>query len=246
MQQDRGIRIVSRTPPGGFGRAVRAGVEAATGDVIVIYMADLSDDPQDVVGYYRKIEEGYDGVAGARCIRVSKVKNYPNFKLIVNRIVNRCIQLMFFMPFNDVTNAFKAYRAEVIRDCGPYRASHFNITIEMSLSAVIRKYNIAQIPISWYGRTWGSSNLRLSVMGRKYLCTLLMIFFQKLLIKDDLLAERLAQTAKDRRKFGYLEERIVALEDMYDTLAAAIPTDNVEPTAGQEAAEDTNTVNTPR
>ena len=38
----------------------------------------------------------------------------------VNRIVNRCIQLMFWTRFNDLTNAFKAYRTAVIRDCGPY------------------------------------------------------------------------------------------------------------------------------
>src|SRR5262245_36147123 len=60
MERDPAIRIVRRTPPGGFGRAVRSGLEAVTGDVVVIYMADLSDDPRDVVAYYRKIQEGYD------------------------------------------------------------------------------------------------------------------------------------------------------------------------------------------
>src|SRR6516225_4534622 len=67
----------------------------------------------------------------------------------------------------------------VNRDCGPYRARHFNLTLEMSLEALIRDYHIAQIPIRWYGRTWGSSNLRLGEMGRRYLSTVLMMFFQR-------------------------------------------------------------------
>jgi len=246
IDADDGVRIVNRLPPGGFGRAVRAGIEAATGDVIVIYMADLSDNPEDVVAYYRKIEEGYDCVFGSRFTKGSVVQNYPKFKLIVNRIINRCIQLMFFMPFNDVTNAFKAYRAEVIHDCGPYRASHFNITIEMSLSAVIRKYNIAQIPISWHGRTWGSSNLSLSVMGRKYLCTLLMMFFQRLLIKDDLMAERMAKIAKDRRHVRQLEDRVEALENKYEELAPAIQVDGPSQVANHTALEETDPINIPR
>ena len=118
-------------------------------------MADLSDDPEDVVTYYRKILEGYDCVFGSRFIKGSKVKHYPKLKLVVNRIVNRCIQVMFWTRFNDLTNAFKAYRTEVIRDCGPYQASHFNLTLEMSLGALIRNYNIVQVPNSWYGPDLG-------------------------------------------------------------------------------------------
>lgn len=189
---DPGVRLVQRTAPSGFGRAVRSGLEQIRGDVAVIYMADLSDDPEDAVAYYRKIQEGYDCVFGSRFIRGSRVQDYPWVKLVVNRIVNNATRLLFLTHFNDLTNAFKAYRTSVIRECGPYRSSHFNITLEMSLSALIRKYHVAQIPIRWYGRTWGSSKLKLREMGRKYLCTVLMMFFQKMLIGDDLLAERLA------------------------------------------------------
>jgi dolichol-phosphate mannosyltransferase len=212
MKGDPAIKVVRRTPPSGFGRAIRSGLEAVTGDVVVIYMADLSDDPEDVVAYYRKIGEGYDCVFGSRFIKGSEVVKYPRLKLIVNRIVNKCIQAMFWTRFNDLTNAFKAYRTAVIRNCGPYQASHFNITIEMSLGALIRGYHIAQVPIKWYGRTWGSSNLRLRQMGRRYLSTLLMLFFQRVLISDDLLAERLASNLAYHRSIDELDERLGRLE----------------------------------
>lgn len=196
QSQNSNIQVVRRSPPGGFGRAIRSGIDAVTGDVVVIYMADCSDDPKDVIVYYNKIQEGYDCVFGSRFVRGSKVSNYPRMKLFFNRVVNKCVQFMFWTKFNDLTNAFKAYRTDVIKACGPYTACHFNITIEMSLGALARKYHIVQVPISWYGRTWGSSKLKLKEMGRRYLSTLMMIFFQRILISDDLLAERLAKTTE--------------------------------------------------
>jgi dolichol-phosphate mannosyltransferase len=165
------------------------------------------------VRYYRKIEEGYDCVFGSRFITGSHVVEYPIVKLVVNRIVNKLMQWFFWCPFNDLTNAFKAYRTAVARECGPYRASHFNITIEMSLSAIIRKYNIAQVPISWTGRTWGSSNLRLGEMGRRYLATLLKVVAEKVLIADDLIVERLAASANRESHLIQQERRLATLED---------------------------------
>jgi dolichol-phosphate mannosyltransferase len=217
MAVDSAVRIVNRAPPGGFGRAIRSGMEVVRGDIVIVYMADLSDSPVDVVAYYRKIREGYDCVFGSRFIKGSVIQDYPPVKLFFNRVVNRCIQFMFWCRFNDLTNAFKAYRTAVIRDCGPYRACHFNLTLEMSLGALIRDYNIAQIPIHWYGRTWGSSNLKLGEMGRRYLSTLLMMFFQRYLIVDDLLADRLASNAAYHYQLQDLEQRITSLEARLDS-----------------------------
>lgn len=183
------VFLVDNVPPRGFGRAVRTGLKHFSGDVVALVMADRSDDPQDIVRCYRKLLEGYDAVFGSRFRRGSQVLHYPTYKLVVNRIVNRMLQVLFLTPFNDLTNAFKMYHRSVIEGIGPLQACHFNITIELSLSTVIRKYRIAEIPIHWYGRTAGVSNLRLGEMGRKYLATLLKIWFERLLIADDIIAE---------------------------------------------------------
>jgi dolichol-phosphate mannosyltransferase len=184
------IVLVNRRKPRGFGRAIRSGLKHASGDIIVPFMADLSDDPLDVIGYYRKIENGYDCVFGSRFTRQSKLSGYPKLKLVINRLVNRFLQVLFVTGHNDLTNAFKAYRSNVIKDIMPLQACHFNITIELSLSALIRKYKIASMPVNWNGRTWGSSNLRLREMGRRYLATLLKIWFERMLIIDDLMADK--------------------------------------------------------
>ena len=194
---DPRVRIVTRELPRGFGRAVRTGLKELSGEVVVIAMADQSDDPEDIIRYYQTINDGYDCVFGSRFIAGAKVVDYPIIKRLFNRLTNKLIQLMFWTHFNDLTNAFKAYRREVIDHCGPFYASHFNITIEMSLSALIRKYRIAQIPINWYGRTWGSSKLRLGQMGRRYLCVLLKLFFERILIADDIIADREAAEKKN-------------------------------------------------
>ncbi len=212
MAEDPCVRTLDRTPPAGFGRAIRSGLEMVEGDVVAIYMADQSDRPSDLIACYRKIEEGYDCVFGSRFIRGSKVVKYPPVKLVFNRIVNKCIQWMFWCGFNDLTNAFKVYRTEVVRECGPYRASHFNITIEMSLSALARRYSITQIPIEWHGRTWGSSNLRLNEMGRRYLDVLLKVWFERMLISDDIMAERIAHQARRAPVLSELATRVTELE----------------------------------
>lgn len=212
MDKDENVRTVNRRPPRGFGRAVRSGLEVITGDAVIICMADSSDDPKDVAKYYKKLEEGYDCVFGSRFIKNSKIEKYPVIKLIVNRIVNKSIQWMFWCKFNDLTNVFKAYKVDVIRSCGPYRGCHFNITLELSLNALVRKYSIAQIPINWYGRTRGSSNFSLKQMGRRYLATLIKIYAEKILISDDLEAEKLAHSRQYAINTNEILSRIEKLE----------------------------------
>ena len=193
------IKLVNRTPPGGFGRAIRTGLENFSGEYVVIVMADLSDDPEDIAKYYYKLKEGYDCVFGSRFQKESKVIDYPIVKLYINRIVNKMIQLLFWTAHNDLTNAFKGYRYDVVQTILPLRAAHFNITIEMSLSTLIRQYKIASVPIHWYGRKWGQSNLKLRAMGRRYLATLIKIWFERILILDDLLAEKSVVKPEDEK-----------------------------------------------
>ncbi len=216
MNGDSRIRTVNRRPPGGFGRAVRSGLSAVRGDVVVICMADSSDVPEDVIRYYRMIQSGYDCVFGSRFVRGSVCKNYPLGKLVVNRIVNKALQLLFRCQFNDLTNSFKAYRARVLRELGTLQACHFNLTIELSLSALNRGYKIAQIPIQWHGRTWGTSNLKLREMGRRYLATLVKMYAERTLILDDTLADLNALRVSQADVVNAMAEDRAPLSDTAD------------------------------
>lgn len=177
------VNAIKRQPPLGFGRAVRDGLEAATGDAVSVVMGDMSDDPKDIICYFRKIEEGSDCVFGSRFMKGSIVRDYPPLKLFINRLANNFIRLLFLRRENDITNAFKIYRKEVIDSCKPFVSQYFNITVEIPLKAINRGFKIAQIPINWYGRKSGVSKLKIRQMGRKYLFTLLYVWLEGILLR---------------------------------------------------------------
>ncbi len=181
----RSVRLAHNPPPNGFGRAVRAGLDHCTGDVIAVLMADGSDSADDLVRYFRKIEEGYDCVFGSRFIKGSQVIDYPIHKLILNRAANTFIRLLFGFRFNDITNAFKCYRREVIDGMLPLIAPHFNLTVEMPLKAIVRGYSYAVVPISWSNRKSGVSKLKIKEMGSRYLFIVLYLWLEKHLTRGD-------------------------------------------------------------
>ncbi|HEV2723892.1 MAG TPA: glycosyltransferase family 2 protein [Thermoleophilaceae bacterium] len=169
----------------GFGFAVRAGLDRFEGDAVAIYMADGSDDPEDLVGYHRLLLEGYDCAFGSRFMPGSKVTGYPRLKLVLNRLVNRGIQSLFRHGYNDTTNAFKAYHRDVIENIRPLLANHFNLTVELPLKAMVRGFSYAVVPISWRGRSEGESKLSLQEMGSRYLFIVLYVFLEHHLSKGD-------------------------------------------------------------
>ena len=127
------LRPVQNTGDHGFGRAVSFGLEQARGDAMVVMMADESDDCRDVVRYWQVLNEGWDAVFGSRFVRGAGVVDYPLHKLILNRMANLFLRVIFHAPLNDFTNAFKAYRRKVIEGCRPFLSPHFNLTIEIPL-----------------------------------------------------------------------------------------------------------------
>jgi dolichol-phosphate mannosyltransferase len=169
----------------GFGFAVRAGLEAFEGDAVAIVMADGSDSPEDLVAYQHLLEEGYECAFGSRFVHGSSVIDYPPQKLIMNRIVNWGIRALFRHGYNDTTNAFKAYRREVIENVKPFLSHHFNLTVELPLKAVVRGYSYGVVPISWTNRKAGTSKLKLNEMGSRYLFIVLYVFLEHHLSRGD-------------------------------------------------------------
>jgi len=184
------LRHVTNQDSGGFGFAVRAGLEAFRGDRVAIVMADSSDDPNDVVKFHTKMNEGYDCVFGTRFRRGGKVVDYPPHKLVLNRLVNLFIRLLFQLRTNDTTNAFKCYRREVIAGIQPILSHHFNLTVELPLKAIIRGYSYAVVPNAWYNRKVGFSKLRIREMGSRYLFIILYCLIERHLSRGDYRRER--------------------------------------------------------
>ena len=179
------IRYLQNGNEPGFGNAVRAGLSEMKGDAAVIFMADLSDNPEDVVAYWEKLNEGYDCVFGSRFINGGSVTSYPLPKLVLNRLANKFIQFIFGIRLNDTTNAFKAYRREVVEGCQPLLSPHFNLTVELPLKAIIRGYSWTVIPIRWKNRKHGSSKFRIREMGSRYIFIILYAWLEKYFSRGD-------------------------------------------------------------
>jgi dolichol-phosphate mannosyltransferase len=179
------IKVHRRRHGRGFGLTVRAGLERFDGDAVAIMMADGSDDPEDLVRYHRLLLDGYDCAFGSRFIHGAEVVDYPRLKLVLNRVVNRGIRLLFRHRYDDTTNAFKAYRREVIDSVQPLLSNHFNLTVEIPLKAVIRGHSYGIVPISWRERTGGESKLALKEMGSRYLFIVLYTFLEHHLSRGD-------------------------------------------------------------
>ena len=143
------IRYVNNAPPNGFGFAVRKGLHEFHGECACVVMGDLSDHPDDIVVYYREMKNGAECVFGSRFIKGSKVIDYPKHKMALNRMANGFIKTIFRLGHNDITNAFKCYRRDVIEGIQPLLSPHFNLTVEMPLKAIVRGYRFVTVPVSY-------------------------------------------------------------------------------------------------
>ncbi len=182
---DPGIRLVHNYGPHGFGYAVRCGLDTMTGDAVAIVMADGSDSPDDLVRYFYILRNGAECAFGSRFLPGSRIEGYPRLKLAINRLANLFIRLLFRLRYNDVTNAFKAYRVDVIQGCRPFLSPHFNLTVELPLKAIVRGYSYEVVPISWRQRKQGVSQWYLQEMGSRYLFIVLYVWLEKLLTHGD-------------------------------------------------------------
>jgi dolichol-phosphate mannosyltransferase len=179
------LRPLDNEGPNGFGRAIVCGLNHMRGDGVVIMMADESDSPDDVVRYWDKLNEGYECVFGSRFIKGGGVIDYPRVKLLMNRWVNFWIRHFFRIPLNDTTNAFKAYRREVIEGCRPLISPHFNLTVEIPLKAIVRGYTWTVIPITWKNRRTGDAKLKLKEMGSRYFFIIAYVWLEKFFSRGD-------------------------------------------------------------
>lgn len=179
------LRPVRNNGRHGFGRAVTLGIDAASGDAVVIMMADESDDCRDAVRYWQKLNEGYDAVFGSRFIPGGGVLDYPVPKYLLNRAFNHMLRMLFGFTFNDTTNAFKAYRTTTLQGLRPFLSPHFNLTVELPLKTIVRGYSWTVIPITWRNRRSGVAKLKIKEMGTRYMFIVMYVWLEKYFSRGD-------------------------------------------------------------
>ena len=168
----------------GLGSAIELGILKSKKKYICIFMADMSDDLNDLKKYYKMINsENLDAVFGTRFSSLSKTQNYPFIKYLLNRIFNNFVRLILFSKYNDFTNAFKIYKKKTLLKLFPIVSENFNIFLELPLKIIIRKYNYKITNINWKNRKIGKSKFRIKELSSMYLFTLFYCLLEKILLK---------------------------------------------------------------
>jgi dolichol-phosphate mannosyltransferase len=180
------LRFVTNAAPNGFGYAVRKGLSNFTGDCVAVFMADMSDDPKDLVAFYNLMKDSNcDAVFGTRWRNGGCTYDYPKHKRYINRLANAIIRLLFRIKYDDTTNAFKLYKRSTIEGLQPFLSPHFNLTVELPLKVIIRGYSYKVLPNSWTNRKTGESKLRIREMGTRYFFILMYCLIEKYFSKGD-------------------------------------------------------------
>jgi glycosyltransferase involved in cell wall biosynthesis len=148
------IRVI-RQPNSGKGAALRAGIPHISGDITVIQDADLEYDPAEVPALIAPIEQGHaDVVYGSRLSGGRPQRAYLFWHLVGNRFLSLVTGLLYNTTLTDMETGYKAFRTDVLRSLD-LRESDFAIEPEITAKICKQHLRIYEIPISYYGRTYG-------------------------------------------------------------------------------------------
>ena len=128
-----------------------AGIDHASGDIIIPMDGDLQHAPEDIPRFLEKMDEGYDIVSGWREKRVDGLF----LRRIPSKIANLLMRSLSGIELHDFGTTFKAYRREVLENVRLYGQFHRFIPV---LCMSIMKVRITEIPIQNIVRPVGKSN----------------------------------------------------------------------------------------
>lgn len=165
---DARIKVITREPPNGVGRALRDGYAAASGKYILTMDCDFVQVVPELRDLFKVIAKGRDGAIGSRFTHESLLINYPFFKILCNRGFHLLVRI-FLHPVRDVSNNLKVYRAEILKTI-PIEESHFAANAETGLKPILAGYAIEEVPMSWINRTidQGKSTFRIIGVAPSY------------------------------------------------------------------------------
>jgi glycosyltransferase involved in cell wall biosynthesis len=163
------VRLIHNTLGPGVVNALRAGFQASRGDVVVVLMADRSDDPEDVEVMASLVRQGADVVAGSRYIRGGRQEGGPWLKRTLSRLAGASLHHLAGLPIHDATNNFRAYSRRVVEELAIESGAGFAVALELTVKAHWRGWRLAEVPTVWRDRTAGASRFRLAAWLPHYL-----------------------------------------------------------------------------
>lgn len=156
-----GLRLVENRLGPGVRNAIVSGFEAAQAPIVIVMMADLSDDFSKVEEMLERAGSGATVVAASRYIRGGKQVGGPLLKSTLSRVAGVTLHLLSGLPTHDPTNSFKAYRREFLKSTEIESTVGFCLAMELTLKAHFSGLRVEEIPATWWDRNKGTSRFRL-------------------------------------------------------------------------------------
>ncbi len=163
------VRLVRNTLGPGVRYAIEAGMRAATAPVVVVTMADLSDDFGRVGEMIARAEAGADVVCASRYMPGGRQIGGPWLKKFLSRTAGVTLHWLAGVPTRDPTNSFKAYRREFLERTPIESDAGFCLALELTVKAHFAGGRVEEVPATWFDRTTGQSRFKLFRWLPKYM-----------------------------------------------------------------------------
>ena len=148
------IALIEHERNQGKGAAVRTGIAAAQGDLIVFHDADLEYDPRDIGRLVKPfLEDGADVVYGSRFSASERRRVLYYRHTLGNKLITFLSDLATDLNLTDVETCYKMFRATLLKSL-PIRSNDFRLEIEVTAKIAKRQCRIFEVPISYVGRTY--------------------------------------------------------------------------------------------
>lgn len=178
------LRTLVNTYGRGPANAIRYGFDHATAPVVVVTMADGSDDPEQIEPLCRLVERGVVVAAASRYAPGGQQVGGPFLKGLMSKTAGRSLYTFARVGTRDATNSFKAYDRKFVQQVGIDSRSGFEIGLELTVKAKRLGLPIAELPTIWLERHTGVSNFKVWSWVPKYLFWYRHAFGRRLTVEE--------------------------------------------------------------
>lgn len=167
-QKDKSIKVFINNFGRGFTNAIKTGFNVSSSPCVVIVMADLCDDPKTINEMYRESNKGWDIVCGSRYMKKGGKEGGPLMQGCFSFLTCFTLHLLTGIPTLDVSNAFKMYKSNVLKNVVFNSQSGVEGSMELTLQAYFKGARIKDVPTVWEGRTIGQSKFKFFERAPRY------------------------------------------------------------------------------